>query len=233
MTYDAVTTFAPQHWESHARRCVETFDQYWSDVQLYPMSDADLAEGSDWLASFKARHQYRPTANYRLDAVRFSHKIAAIELAYRRGTSECLIWIDADCVTHAPADSAWLDGLVRGADFAFLKRASKYSECGFMVFRRGKACDELIAKVTNLYRTDALFALPEWHDCMALDRMREEMGDRLNWVSLSGDAENTAHPLINGPLGERLDHLKGKRKQLGRSKPSDLKVKRREAYWNG
>jgi hypothetical protein len=39
------------------------------------------------------------------------------------------------------------------------------------------------------------------------------------------------HPLINSEWGAYLDHLKGDRKTTGRSKLSDLKVKRTEAYW--
>ena len=39
------------------------------------------------------------------------------------------------------------------------------------------------------------------------------------------------HPLINSEWGAWLDHLKGARKDLGRSKRVDLKVPRTEAYW--
>jgi hypothetical protein len=39
------------------------------------------------------------------------------------------------------------------------------------------------------------------------------------------------HPLINSQWGAWLDHLKGGRKKLGRSKREDLKVHRTEAYW--
>jgi hypothetical protein len=37
--------------------------------------------------------------------------------------------------------------------------------------------------------------------------------------------------LINSEWGAWLDHLKGGRKNLGRSKREDLKVHRTEAYW--
>ena len=39
------------------------------------------------------------------------------------------------------------------------------------------------------------------------------------------------HPLINGVLGTWLDHLKGDRKQTGKSNQRDLMVKRGEKYW--
>jgi hypothetical protein len=39
------------------------------------------------------------------------------------------------------------------------------------------------------------------------------------------------HPLINTELGRWVDHLKGDRKTLGKSKSTDVTVKRMESYW--
>ena len=39
------------------------------------------------------------------------------------------------------------------------------------------------------------------------------------------------HPFINGPLGTVMDHLKGNRKNDGKSRAADLVVKRQEEYW--
>lgn len=235
-TFDVVTTYAERHWESHARKCVETFREFWHPaIPLRTYVDEELEAQSGWLAEFKQRHRHRPTDNYRFDAVRFAHKVAAIDLAFRHGTADYLIWMDADCVTHAPVDPQWLSDLSQGADFALLKRKAKYSECGFLMFRRNAAGGALVANMCDLYRTDELFWLAEWHDSWAFDHIRKWMEDRvgLRVASLSGAAESTGHPLVNGPLGARLDHLKGRRKQRGKSLPSDLKTQRTEAYWNG
>ncbi len=235
MKFAAVTTYAPQHWESHARRCVETFRQHWGGILLEEFKDADLEANSTWLAEFKRRHAHRPTADYRMDAVRFAHKIAAIDLAHESSAADVLIWIDADCVTHAPVDATWLAGLIKDGDFAYLRRTMKYPECGFMMFRRNERGGMFIDAIVQAYRSDALFALPEWHDSFVIDHVRatrERLG-MLRCVSLSGQAERTHHPLINGPLGAKLDHLKGPRKVLGRSRPADLKVVRTEAHWAG
>jgi hypothetical protein len=41
------------------------------------------------------------------------------------------------------------------------------------------------------------------------------------------------HPLINGPLGQWIDHMKGGRKKTGKSNVAkDLMGDRKEAYWN-
>lgn len=222
-----VTTYAQRHWDVYAKRCVETFDKFW-DAPLAAYTDELLVAESTWLSAFKARHAHRPTDNYRFDAVRFAHKVAAIELAYELA-DDILIWMDADCVTHAPVTKGWLRSLIGDADFAYLKREGKYPECGFMMFRKG-ACDRFLSDIVSLYKTDELFRMAEWHDSWAIEEIRK-VSD-LKCVSLSGDAERTGHPLVNGPLGEKLDHLKGKRKVRGKSLPSDMKIKRAEAYWS-
>jgi hypothetical protein len=232
----AVTTYAERHWEQHARRCVETFHQHWQGVPMLQYRDADLEAASPWLAAFKRRHAHRPTADYRMDAVRFAHKVAAIDLCNQMGEVEridALIWIDADCVTHADVTPVWLETLLRDGDFAYLRRTMKYPECGFMIFRRNERGLAFIDAIIRQYRTDALFKLPEWHDSFVIDHVRaqrERIG-MLRCVSLSGSGERTHHPLINGPLGAKLDHLKGPRKADGRSRATDLKVRRGEEYW--
>lgn len=225
LTFDAVTTFAPQHWESHAGRCVETFLEYW-DIPLRVYRDDDL---TGWLPAFKERHSHLPTSNYRMDAVRFAHKIAAIEKAFYEPGGDCLIWIDADCLTHAPVQREWLEILIGDADFGYLRRERKYPECGFMMIRRNPQGAALVNGVVDLYVADTLFGLKEWHDSFAIEHVRSSLSIRC--VSLSGDAEASGHPLVNGPLGSRLDHLKGARKTAGHSRPSDLIRPRPEAWW--
>ena len=132
-------------------------------------------------------------------------------------------------MTHAPVDQEWLAGLLGDADFGYLRRARKYPECGFMLIRRSRAGNDLIRELVKLYRTDALFELSEWHDSFAIEEVRRRL--ETPSVSLSGDAESTGHPLVNGPLGARLDHLKGKRKAAGVSPRSDFKKLRKESYW--
>jgi len=39
------------------------------------------------------------------------------------------------------------------------------------------------------------------------------------------------HPLINTELGKWMDHMKGNRKNTGKSLRSDIMVNRKEDYW--
>lgn len=234
MKFAVVTTYADRHYEEFAKRCLETMAEFWpSTIDLINLRDAGLANRSSWLPAFKRRHAHRPTSDYRMDAVRFAHKVAAIDIAAQETAADVLIWIDADCITHAPVTEAWLESLLGDADFAYLRRQMKYPECGFMLFRLNMRGRALINAIVDQYRHDLLFALPEWHDSFVIDRVREKLvsGGGLVDKSLSGNAEHTHHPLINGPLGAKLDHLKGPRKSHGHSYGRDLKVTRTEAYW--
>jgi hypothetical protein len=238
LKFAVVTTFAKRHWAEHAKRCVESMAEFWDGAIARVVFDSDemLYRASPWLADFKRRHASKPTQDYRMDAVRFAHKVAAIDLAFSwTPDADVLIWLDADCVTHAKVDPKWLEGLLKDGDFAYLKRAMKYPECGFMMFRRNARGQGLIEAIVRQYRDDKLFDMAEWHDSYVIDQVRaqREAIGMLRSVSLSGAGERTHHPLINGPLGERLDHLKGPRKGSGKSNARDLKVRRPEPYWAG
>jgi hypothetical protein len=72
--------------------------------------------------------------------------------------------------------------------------------------------------------------MAEWHDSFVFDQVRQTVSlNELNWSA--GLITGEGHPLINSEWGAWLDHLKGGRKKLGKSKRDDLLVKRPEPYW--
>jgi hypothetical protein len=249
-----VTTCHASGWKQYGRRMVETFDRFWPpDMPLH-----FYAEGFEpdhprplvrqlpaWLSDFKARHADNARAhglidgnyNYLHDCVRFAHKVAAVTEAARRTQAEVLIWADADIITHAPVDEAWLKGnFPPGPYIAWLDRSSRFlhPECGFYMLRRSHPAHlEVMTQLRDLYETDAVLALPVTNDCSVLQHLilEAERAGLVTTHSLSCQAWDDGHPLINGPLGARLDHLKGARKASGRSPVSDLTRPRSEEYW--
>jgi hypothetical protein len=82
--------------------------------------------------------------------------------------------------------------------------------------------------------------MAEWHDSFVFDEVRKKFPHmkQHNWSASLDDlrprpgmSQGEGHPLINCEWGAWLDHLKGGRKQLGKSKRDDLKVPRTEPYW--
>ncbi len=191
-----------------------------------------------WLSEFKARHAENRRAHglvdgtydYRQDCVRFAHKVAAVTDAAFELEADVLIWADADIVTHAPVTTDWLTTLFpAGPYIAWLERDRHYPECGFYMLRCSHpAHREVMTRWRQLYETDAVFGLPETHDSYVLQQiiLEAEREGLITTHSLSGEARQHRHPSINGPLGTRLDHLKGPRKGQGRSPRTDLMTPR-------
>lgn len=246
-----VTTCNAEQWDRYGRAMVATFKRHWpATVPLWLYAEGfspdgaamDLEASSSWLRVFKdtyrlPKHVGRANGryDYRRDAVRFSHKVAAIGAAAEHADCEVLIWIDADTVTHAPVTTGWLDELFpEPAAIAWLDRVGVYPECGFLMFRMPAAL-EIISRLVKQYTSGAIFGLPETHDSyviwqVVLDAKRR---GEIKVASLSGPRgrECIGHPWIHSELASRMDHLKGSRKDLGHSRKSDLVHHRSEPYW--
>lgn len=244
MRFHAITTFNADGLNLYGRRMVSSFCQFWPrDIPLTVYAEGwhetlqrarivDLPLSAPWLADFKHRHKGKPTNNYRMDAVRFSHKIAAVLHAAKMVDADVLIWIDGDVTTHSPVMRMDLEELApeRFQWLSWLARDAMYPECGFYMMnlkhlRHADAMSDLEA----MYVKDKLFDLPEWHDSFVLEQVvkRCDIGVK----SISGAGAKTMHPMINGPLGKWFDHAKGNRKKAGRSSARDLVKPRQEAYW--
>lgn|GEM_PF-2156361 len=259
--FTAISTFNADGMKLYGRRMVESFCRCWPievSLRLYNEGwDADallaysqplsaslsrladetceivhLASASPWLDAFKARNRNRTFRDFRCDAVRFSHKAAAVCHAARAVDADVLIWLDGDIVTHAPVTIADLEALAPVGDqwISWLDRASMYPECGFyMLNLRHENHLGFLSAFEAMYADDALYGLTEYHDSYVLQQVVER--ERATAKSLSGAGRSTTHPLVNGPLGQWFDHLKGTRKREGRSRSSDLKARRQEGYW--
>jgi hypothetical protein len=213
------------------------------------------------LTNFKERWKNVPKANgdvssdpvrskrkdagkgFKWNAVRFAHKVYAIFHCAKTTDADVLIWMDADTICHSPISIADIERLCPpNIDLGYLGRKGKYSECGLYSMNLRSAKTQLFLQRFQQFYDDAengIFKLDEWHDSFVFDAVRKSMQlTELNWSESLHDLRpgpnNSAgegHPLINSEWGAWLDHLKGDRKSLGRSKKEDLKVKRTEAYW--
>jgi hypothetical protein len=171
---------------------------------------------------------------FKWDAVRFAHKVYSIFHCARSISTDWLIWMDADTVCHSTITLTDLDRLCPpDRDLCFLGRQGKYSECGLYAMNLDRpAVKTFLQKFQRMYddAEQGIFTLKEWHDSYVFDDVRKQcVLNELDWSGhlITGEG----HPLINCEWGAYLDHLKGVRKDQGRSKRADLKVSRTEAYW--
>lgn len=208
----------------------------------------DLNASSPDLVAFKQRWQGVPKANgdvsqdpvrskrkdggkgFKWDAVRFSHKVYAIFAAAKQSAADYLIWMDADMVCHSPVSQEFLQNML-SRDVCFLGRPGKYTECGlYAINLKTDAGQRFLHQFQHYYDQDTIFEFAEWHDSFVFDRVRDSVQcEETDWAAELGPG--IGHPLINSAWGAYLDHLKGARKDAGRSKAKDLRVQRKERYW--
>jgi len=171
---------------------------------------------------------------FKWDAVRFAHKVYSIFHCAKNTPCNWLLWMDADTICHSAITQSDLDRLCPSlVDLCFLGRSRKYTECGLYAMKlTSPAVQSFLQKFQEVYdhAETGIFTLEEWHDSFVFDAVRKQCNlIELDWSShlITGEG----HPLINCDWGAYLDHLKGDRKDQGRSRRSDLKVHRTEAYW--
>lgn len=244
-----ITTFL-NHWPKSVNLIVYSEDCAVTE-SAENLEIRDIATVSE-LTAFKQRWQAVPYATgdishdpvrslrkdagkgFKWDAVRFAHKVYSIFHCARSVSTDWLLWMDGDTVCHSAVSLADLDRLCPpDQDLCFLGRQGKYSECGLYAMNLARPDTKTFLQRFQRMYDDAengIFTLDEWHDSYVFDAVRKQCAlKELDWSShlITGEG----HPLINSEWGAYLDHLKGARKDLKRSKLSDLKVTRTEAYW--
>ena len=216
--YLVVTTCNAEQWRQYGMKMAETFREHWSqDVPLWLYAEGFWPEVSmmpagaicaldlsaPWLPLFKQIYQ-DPMFNggldrrdYRRDAVRFAHKVAAIGAAAETADCDVLIWCDADTVTHESVTVKWLDSLFpERAEIAWLDRERAYPECGFLMFRL-PAAKKLISTVVDAYREGAIFKLPETHDSYVFAHFVQRMGIKTHSLSGPEGRRHIGHPWVS------------------------------------
>lgn len=211
------------------------FKNRWKDV---PKANGDVSDDP-------IRSKRKDSGKgFKWHAVRFAHKVYAIFDCAKTTDADILIWMDADTVCHSPITIQDIIRMIpENSDLCYLGRKGKYSECG--LYSMNLKSPEVINFLKEFQRfydeaETGIFTLEEWHDSFVFDsvRIKFPLMKQHDWAlhlndlrPRAGMSSGEGHPLINSEWGAWLDHLKGSRKNLGRSKKEDLKVLRKEKYW--
>ena len=261
--YLLVTTFNKSGYDLYGRKMLNAFLTFWpkdqsiavytEDVELDDnlkndprILIKDLLTVTD-LVNFKERHKDNKEANgyktdnpavknFQFDAVRFSHKVFAIYDCVCNNPDKSVIWLDADTITHSVVPSNFLETNFPPANYgvSYLGRIKQYSECGWVVYHMSNPMmKDFWETFVNYYRNDTIFGLKEWHDSYVFDVVREEYEAKglINHNITPGFI--AGHPFINCVLGEYMDHMKGPRKSVGRSKKTERNINPEKVidYW--
>ena len=212
------------------------FKVKWSNVPKangIPPDDIKARRPRDWNKAFK------------WDAIRFANKTYAVFDACDKG-KDWVVWMDADSYIHSPwsyedfiallPEDKWLTYVGRG------KGSQTWPECGFYGMNLNHPiCSLFLVEFERMYEDaeNGMFKLEEWHDSYIFGEiLNRTLAANTNVLDYSADmylkeakTGGGGHPLINGPLGKFMDHMKGGRKDTGKSLQKDLMVNRTEDYW--
>ena len=216
---------------------LNVFKERWKNI---PHANGDITNHparngrKDWQKGFK------------WDAVRFANKTYAVYDACVRSKDWC-VWMDADTYVHSDwsydnfkaqlPEDAWITYVGRG------KGSQTWPECGFYGMNlHHKTCQQFLAEFERVYEDadNGIFRLAEWHDSFVfgniLTNMKQQDPNVFDYSAemylREAKSGGGGHPLINGVLGKWIDHMKGVRKQEGRSRSVDIMVNRTEDYWS-
>jgi len=202
------------------------FDKEVKGYEEYKRNYANMKPTDKQYKSFEYEH------------VRFSHKVYAVLSHFENRKDNCryIGWIDGDVVPVKPIPLAFFNTLVKENHFmSLLERGYKYAECGFMIWdTHMNITEEYFRRIRSMYDEGIMFKKYNdlgWHDSIIWDHeMREMRGNNLCVAyDLSQPAKNAKikidqtqvrkmHPFVKGILGEYMDHVKGRRKDVGFSK---------------
>jgi hypothetical protein len=241
-----VTGWHPEGYTEYGRNFLETFDRHWpKDIQLQYYVESDIIEAPRgycitlWacggLNEFLKRHkddpvkngrapnkawrpkEYRSGYSFRFDAVKFCKQcFIPRQAAVMVRDGDILVWLDADVLTHADVPPGLIEDMLGPNDLCYFGRAPYHSDIGFWAIRMSPATRSFLNALAETYQNDTVFGLPEWHSAYVFDWVRERFqatGGKVKNVTPGG----RGHVWFQSPLGKYSDHLKGKRKAMGRS----------------
>lgn len=257
MSLLAITSFSQEGYDLYGKNMIRSFvdnvdgtlvvftDEPLEDIEL--VSDKVSYRVLNWdfpsQVEFENRHnspichgRFGGTYDYRFDAVKFSHKPAAIAVTARLiedgilPKPDVLMWLDGDTVFKAPIPQSFLDAKFPvWAHVGTFTRDNNHMEGGIILMRYAHENIPVFIRILwECYEHDQVFRLPAWTDCHVMDELIEgaKKDGFLRHVNLGDDVSFfTPHPIVNSDWFRYVDHLKGARKEAGQSFETDFFVK--------
>ena len=243
--FSVVTTFNKKGFDICAREMVASFDKFWNeDITLnvyYEDMNVPEIKTSDRISFFSFNEEvkkwYKFQSNfflrelnkpdnsvnsfYKYSAIKFAHKIYAIEKQLEKNISEYLIWLDSDVITFKSVTNSFIETLIEKDSYlTFLGREhiNFHSEAGFLIFNTKNKFHKIFwERMMEMYDQGKLFDQNEWHDSYIFDAVRLELEKNLLKninITLMGlnKSNDKLNVFDNSVLGEFMNHFKGNRK---------------------
>ena len=243
--FSVVTTFNKKGFDICAREMVASFDKFWNedialnvyyeDMNVPEIKTSDrisffsfnqeVKKWYEFQSNFFLRELNKPDNSvnsfYKYSAIKFAHKIYAIEKQLEKNISEYLIWLDSDVITFKSVTNSFIETLIEKDSYlTFLGREhiNFHSEAGFLIFNTKNKFHKIFwERMMEMYDQGKLFDQNEWHDSYIFDVVRLELEKNLLKninISLMGlnKSNDKLNVFDNSVLGEFMNHFKGNRK---------------------
>lgn len=232
-----VTGFSSAGYCLYGRRFIETFRKFVpEDIGLiaYVAEPIDMPRGRYVLHSqlsgvnefvernknipehcgARAVHNWRKKDvkagySYRHDAVKFCWQLCyPNHAANSMRDDEILTWFDGDVVFTDNMSTSVIDSGMVNADLIYLGRRT-HTELGFWSIKLNARTRQFLHKMADMYTSEDVFKLPEWHSAYVFDHCRGLFRDIPTKDLTPNDAGDVWH---RSPLRRFSVHLKGKLK---------------------
>jgi len=214
MLHIAVTTYPPWGWDVYARHCIESWVKFWpgSILAYYEGNAPPTLAGveSRPLDSIVERQRFLNRnipegRGFLHDAKRFCHKVYAQLDAI--SNYEKFWWVDSDLEMKQEIPEDILDQIIDESFVSFLGRDS-YTETGLIAFNQTyPEFRNFKRRYRECYDEGKLLSFNYWTDCHAFDYARQGGGH-----DLTPEGRGFENVLRNSPLGDYMEHHKGKLK---------------------
>ena len=248
-TLSVFTSWHPTGYKKYGKQFIEGYRSYWPEevpLTIYAEDHQPDAQGDpritvldqrETLPDLKAwqeRHKDNPHAHghnpdktkksFLWDASRFANKVFALWHFAKTCNTDIFIWCDGDVRTHTHMPLGFLQDIAPAEDqlATYLGRKT-WPECGWMMFnRKHPKFEEMMEQWRWIYESDDIFNHLEYHDSFIFGELVQDYrSEGVKFNDLGGDGAS-GHIFINSVLGGYMDHLKGFRKEVGKSLKGDL-----------
>ena len=247
-TLSVFSTWHPSGYEKYGKLFVQGYTTNWpKEVPLTIYAEGhtpdtdnpnvtvlDQASTLPDLKAWQLRHKNNKHAHgwnkdlskksFLWDASRFANKVFALWHFANNCNTDIFIWCDGDVRTHTTLPLDFLQSIAPNENqlATYLGRKT-WPECGWMMFnRKHPKFAEFLDQWRWIYESDDIFEHAESHDSFIFGELVEDfrsIGVEFNDL---GGSDQGGHIFINSVLGRYMDHLKGFRKEVGKSLASDI-----------
>jgi hypothetical protein len=234
--FNVITSFNQKYWEEVAQQSSFFLDKLWTpDAQIFlyhelndipnnlnfsnRMQWVDFHKNCPQWQEFANRWKNEPKANggdglggnFKLDAIKFTHKTFAIWDLYKKLPGGWLVWIDCDAFLYNPIDEHFINEIFKSDKMiAYVGRPGRLSECGFLAFNLDHGSTrKFLTEWEEIYTSGEFVNLPETHDSWTFDYLRLKWNNPELFYNLNSDADSNKNPFSKSKLKNYFVHAKG------------------------